>query len=274
MNAGGDAAEQVVRLSLEGFEVAVRLSGSASKNIAVLLAAALKQEQKTKGKARLSNMIKSGKELKVFSIQYRDLKKFTQQAGHYGVLYCVLKNKFNKADNAVVDIIARAEDASKIERICDRFNLGGKVQDVNIVAEAEKDKAERETTAREMPIKSRADKIMEEITGKPIQKDGGVSENPTAAKTDKDNPLRRNYGGIDTQFDKGGIKPQQEKPSVKKELERCRQKAAEQKAAEQKAAEQTQEQIPVGSRNNQTKHEQPRQKKKWQKKDKNKTKGR
>lgn len=51
MNNGGDAAEQVVRLSLEGFEVAARLSGSAAKNIALLLVSVLKQEQKTKGKA-------------------------------------------------------------------------------------------------------------------------------------------------------------------------------------------------------------------------------
>ena len=28
MNNGGDAAEQIVRLSLEGFEVAVRLTGA------------------------------------------------------------------------------------------------------------------------------------------------------------------------------------------------------------------------------------------------------
>lgn len=80
MNNGGDAAEQVVRLSLEGFEVAARLSGSAAKNIALLLVSVLKQEQKTKGKARLTNMIKSGKELKVFSIPQKDLKKFTEQA--------------------------------------------------------------------------------------------------------------------------------------------------------------------------------------------------
>ena len=70
MNNGGDAAEQIVRLSLEGFEVAVRLTGSAAKNIAILLASVLKQEisqsNKTRGKARLTNMIKSGKELKVF----------------------------------------------------------------------------------------------------------------------------------------------------------------------------------------------------------------
>ncbi len=44
MTNSGDAAEQVVRLSLEGFEVAARLTGSAAKNIALLLASVLKQE--------------------------------------------------------------------------------------------------------------------------------------------------------------------------------------------------------------------------------------
>ncbi len=98
MTNGGDAAEQVVRLSLEGFEVAAKLSGAAAKNIAVLLISVLKQEQKTKGKARLTNMIKSGKELKVFSIPNKDFKKFTEQAKRYGVLYCVLRDKNTKGE--------------------------------------------------------------------------------------------------------------------------------------------------------------------------------
>ena len=68
MNNGGDAAEQIVRLSLEGFEIAAKLTGSAAKNVALLLVSVLKQEQQTKGKARLTNMIRSGKELKVFSL--------------------------------------------------------------------------------------------------------------------------------------------------------------------------------------------------------------
>lgn len=67
MNNGGDAAEQVVRLSLEGFEVAARLSGSAAKNIALLLVSVLKQEQKTKGKARLTNMIIAIFKIKAYS---------------------------------------------------------------------------------------------------------------------------------------------------------------------------------------------------------------
>lgn len=101
MTNSGDAAEQVVRLSLEGFEVAAKLTGSAAKNIAILLASVLKQEatqaNKTRGKARLTNMIKSGKELKVFSIPNKDLKKFTEQAKRYGVLYCVLRDKTQRA---------------------------------------------------------------------------------------------------------------------------------------------------------------------------------
>ena len=93
MNPGGDAAEQVVRLSLEGVEVAAKISGAGAKNIALLLYATLKQEQKTKGKARLTSMLKSGKELKVYTITNKDLAKFSQEAKRYGVLYCVLKDR-------------------------------------------------------------------------------------------------------------------------------------------------------------------------------------
>ena len=123
MNPGGDAAEQVVRLSLEGVEVAAKISGNGAKNIALLLYATLKQEQKTKGKARLTSMLKSGKELKVYTITQKDLAKFSQEAKRYGVLYCVLKDKSNKDPTAAVDVIARAEDASKIQRITERFRL-------------------------------------------------------------------------------------------------------------------------------------------------------
>ena len=44
MNTGGDAAEQIVRMSLEGFEVAAKITGAGSKNIAVLLYSILKEE--------------------------------------------------------------------------------------------------------------------------------------------------------------------------------------------------------------------------------------
>jgi hypothetical protein len=123
MNTSGDAAEQVVRMSLEGVEVAARITGRGAEQLGMKLYAVLKEEQKTKGKARLTSMLKSGKELKVYTITQKDLKKFTQEAKRYGVLYCVLKDRKNTDPNAAVDIIARAEDASKIQRITERFRL-------------------------------------------------------------------------------------------------------------------------------------------------------
>lgn len=261
MNTGGDAAEQIVRLSLEGFEVAAKLTGSAAKNIAILLVAALKQEQKTKGKARLTNMIKSGKELKVFSIPNKDLKKFTEQAKRYGVLYCVLRDKYSKDENAPVDIIARAEDASKIQRICDRFQLGGTVDKATIVADAEKSVADREAVAKEVPTKTKGEMIVEEAVGKPIQKDGAANENPTVAKTDKSPLSRQSLGDADMRTDKGVAKPAEKKPSVKEKLERIKAQTAKQKEAERTAPEKPKDNRQSQSKNNQTVHQQPKKKK-------------
>lgn len=267
MNNGGDAAEQIVRLSLEGFEVAAKLTGSAAKNVAVLLVSALKQEHKTKGKARLTNMIKSGKELKVFSIPNKDLKKFTEQAKRYGVLYCVLRDKYSKDENAPVDIIARAEDASKIQRIVERFELG-KVDKASIVADAERSVADREEAANEVPTKSKGELIVEEAMGKPIQKDGAIPENPTVAKTDKNPPSRQGSEQADMHTDKGIAKQADQKPSVKEKLERYKAAAAQQKEAERVEPDRSSDKPKSNQRNNQTTHKQPK------KKDKKKSKAR
>ena len=60
MNYGGDAAEQVVRMSLEGADVVLRISGTAAKNLVAMLAAMSKEDKTTKGKTRLGKLIKSG----------------------------------------------------------------------------------------------------------------------------------------------------------------------------------------------------------------------
>ena len=139
MSTGGEAAEQTVRLSLEGAEVVVKITGEALKNLAILLVASLRKGQKTRGKARLTSMLKSGKDLTVFSLQNRDLKKFVREAKKYGVLYCVLKEKDKKDPLAEVDIITREEDAARIQRILERFRLGGTVDKARIAVEPEKE---------------------------------------------------------------------------------------------------------------------------------------
>ena len=223
MNSGGEAAEQVVRMSLEGFEVAARITGEGAKNIAVLLYSILKEEKKTKGKAQLTSMLRSGKELKVFTVQQKDLPKFTQEAKKYGVLYCVLTDRKNKDPNAEVDVIARAEDASKISRIVERFHLAS-VDTASIVAEA--------ATSRDVPLapevqeKSDKEKLLDELFGtendrpdSESKRDGDFFPNPTDSPRPSEHSSEKQ--GL---FDEGDSK----RPSVRKELTEIKQRRARQ----------------------------------------------
>ena len=55
--SSGEAAEQVVRMTLNGVEVAAKISGKAAERLAVLLYAVLKDQKKTRGKTRLDNYL-------------------------------------------------------------------------------------------------------------------------------------------------------------------------------------------------------------------------
>ena len=243
MNTGGEAAEQIVRMSLEGFEVAARITGAGAKNIAILLYSILKEEQKTKGKARLTNMLRSGKELKVFTVKNGDLKKFTQEAKKYGVLYCVLADRGNKDPNAEVDVIARAEDASKISRIVERFSLAS-VDTASIVTEAEKSKgakakskdtktAESKEDGQPEPDigvqgKEEKDRLMDALMGKPVQKEENAP-NPSLAKTEK-SPQSEPTSEQQRKSAEGATMTKTEKPSVREELRKIKEGRKEQES--------------------------------------------
>ena len=255
MNNGGDAAEQVVRISLEGIEVAAKITGEGAKGIAIMLAAVLKEEHKTKGKARLTNMIKSGKELKVFSIQNKDLKKFSQEAKRYGVLYCVLKDKENTAANVTVDVIARAEDASKIQRIVERFELAT-VDKASVVGDVENDIKARAATEKEHPEKSKEKKLHDEIEEAPKQKEK-TSVNTALAKTEK-GPLSEPNSKKQSRSAEGT--QNYEKPSVREKMKEYAvaskgEKEAERTMPKEKAQSRTE---PYRT----TKHKQPKKKRK------------
>ena len=277
MNTGGEAAEQIVRMSLEGFEVAAKITGAGAKNIAILLYSILKEEQKTKGKARLTNMLRSGKELKVFTVKSGDLKKFTQEAKKYGVLYCVLADRGNKDPNAEVDVIARAEDASKISRIVERFNLAS-VDTASIVNEAEKSKGEKgktknAKTAGEIDAgaengqpepdigvqeKAEKDRLMDALMGKPIKKEENAP-NPSLAKTEK-SPLSEPTLKQQRKSAEGATMTKAEKPSVREELRKIKEGRKEQEAdislAKEKSSDRAKK--PTAGK---TEHKQPQKRK-------------
>ena len=269
MSYSGDAAEQVVRLSLETGEVAVKLAGEGAKQLAILLYAILREQKKTKGKTRLTNMLRSGKELKVFAVKDSDLQLFCREAKKYGVLYCVLKDR--DATDGLTDIMVRAEDASKINRIFERFNLAA-VDMAEVRSEIERSRQEQQSDApeapaaaepmseqevddlldamfspapepgEELPVPERTapeqdkDEFLEAVLGGPPTKEKGQTENPTEARNEKS----RQSGPTSKPKEPtapGTSDPQERsRPSVRQELKEI---TAEQKEKAAKGKEQS-----------------------------------
>lgn len=203
MNQSSDAAEQIVRMSLEGFEVAAKVTGSGAKNIAVLLYTIMKNKEQTSGKSKLSSMLKSGKPLTIFTIKKDDLAKFQQEAKRYGILYCALVDKKDKSKDGIEDIVVRKEDSARINRIVERFKFA-EFNKAEIISSIEKNR-ESVNKGKEQNPKSR------------VKKKEDNSLNPHLAKTEK-SPLSKPFSEVQKTSPIKGNNLKSKKPSVRAKL--------------------------------------------------------
>lgn len=211
-----DTADQMMKMTLEGIEVAAEIGlkagGTAAKSLAVTLYAILTDNKKIKGRTNLDNMLKSGKELKVFAIHHSDLEKFCTEAKHYGVLYSVLKEKNNT--DGIVDIMVRAEDASKISRMVDKFDLA-----------TIDTKAIRESVLSQKDIKPMSDEEHDALLSKLMDE----KTNPELARMSKDGtPFEPSSKTLKKENKKKAVARKRsiattDRPSVRKELQKIKQ---------------------------------------------------
>ena len=218
MSVNGDASEQVVRLGLEGFEVTIKLIGSGAKNLLAMLYAMQKDKNKnqTRGRMKLTKMLQTGKPLKIFTISKDDLKTFSKEAKTYGITYCALRDKNSKNTDAMIDVIVKEEDASRINRIVEKFKLTT-VDTARMETEVTKSIEDRESQKKEMGVqeKSKEQQLEEVLSEKPLQKEQNTHENFNVAKTEK-SPLSK--PSLTTSKMQEGVSKEVRKPSVKKEL--------------------------------------------------------
>lgn len=219
-----ESADELVKIYLEGVETVLRISGTGAKNIAMALIAMSKERTQTKGKTRLTNMLKSGKPLDIFTIKAEDLKKFSQEAKKYGILYCALANKRNNKIDGMVDIMVREEDGAKLNRISERFNF----KDVaTIKEEYEKSKQDKVKIDIEEKPKSKEEQFIDDIMPKDKENQKDIPSNNSSKETEKKNPLEIS-SDIKSEDKVENFK--EEKQSVRKELKEIEQ---ELKAKEQ-----------------------------------------
>ena len=265
MNTAGDAAEQIVKMSLNGVEVAAKITGAGAKELAMMIYAILKDQKKTKGKTRLTNMLRSEKPLKVFAVKDSELQLFCKEAKKYGVLYCVLKDK--DANDGLTDIMVRAEDASKINRIFERFKLATvDVGEVKSEIERQRQEQAQQKKDGEIPTpertqtEERTDAFLDQLMAKPPNAPEQQNENPTdgrVAKSRQSEPTSATREGPT----RGTLDP---RPSVREELKQIRaeqsQMAGDPPKDKSKSRAANQHQHPSKGKKKQHKHKPKKQK--------------
>ena len=236
MNYGGDAADQIVRYSLDGVDHGLRLSGTLAKHLAVFVAAVLKDQKKTRGRTRMVRMLKENKPLKFFTVPSDRLREFCSEGRKRGLLYVIIRDKKNPE---MSEVMVFADDAAKVNRVMDKMNLD--------FVRSEVGEAVHEVTAgMEAPETETVQKIVQMPEGEvqfeisdldeafqvgdmdfsepenfiPVQEEG--EENLSGSSLHSRNISTGQENGTD------GAKPrEQERPSVRRELENIKREKAE-----------------------------------------------
>ena len=116
---GGEAADQMVRMMLSGTEVAVRLSGSALKNLLALTMALASNRKVLSGKVNMGKMLRETRDLRRFPMTPEQYKQFKKLAKKHKLLFSVIKDKDDKGK--VLDVILPVTELDRANAIFERI---------------------------------------------------------------------------------------------------------------------------------------------------------
>lgn len=230
MNYGGEAADQVVRYSLDGLEHGLRLSGSMAKNLAVFIAAVLKDQKKSYGKTRMMRMLRENRPLKFFTVPGEKMREFNREAKRHGLLYVGIRDR---KDPEHCEVMVFADDAAKVNRVMDRMGLDYLKSESGQAVHKDAEEKAAEMPGRTETVEMPEGEVRFEISD--FEEDFNFSgagmgqENFTQAKeAEEKNPSKpsSHSSGISARREEGT-----EKPSVREELKEIRREKEIQRAA-------------------------------------------
>ena len=243
MYSGTNESDQIVRLVLSGSVFFLKVSGQASVELLKFISAAASEESKASGKVRLKSLLQSGSELKVFTLQGDErFNAFKDAAKDYGVKYSVVKRHGDDKEAGIYDIMVKAEDASKINRIIEKYSLVEIAASVTATngddrAQAEGQNNQNRTNdavqndqvndQKHKQKKSQFDSVADirDVLGKMLQP--AVQVNPVEASEGSEF-----QSGAYSMNDRRMYQPDKERKSVIKELEENAKKAEEERSTE------------------------------------------
>ena len=205
MNTSGEVADLMVKEGLQITEEVVKLTGLGAKNLAAIVIALLKEDNKLQGKTNLKKLLKSDKPLCILQIKESDISRFNKEAKKYGVLFTAVKDNTN--NSGLCDIIAKQDDVTKLNYIMER--MGYAVPEKEIEPEPEPEKAD--------------DKDKDKNQSEPDKDDKSKNTLPRATENQQESESTKHGDS-----DKTGNRTNS-KPSVKKKIEDIKEQQAKNK---------------------------------------------
>ena len=115
MDVSAEAADVVVRESLQATEAAAKLTLEGVKNVAALLLAIAKQDMKVMGQTTAKRLARDPAPAVVIPIKAEDKAKFQKLAKEFGVLYFFAQKKGN--DNGMLNVVSNENYAALLNAI-------------------------------------------------------------------------------------------------------------------------------------------------------------
>lgn len=123
---GGEAADQMVRMMLSNGEVAVRLGGSALKNLLALTMALVKNNQTISGKVNMTRMLQETRDLRLFPMSPEQYKQFQKHAKKQKILFSAIKDRDGKGK--VIDVVMPVTELDRANLIFERIMYQGPIR--------------------------------------------------------------------------------------------------------------------------------------------------
>ncbi|MBO4898628.1 MAG: PcfB family protein [Clostridia bacterium] len=193
MNTSGEVADLMVKEGLQVTEEVAKLTGLGAKNLAAIIIALLKEDNKLQGKTNLKKLLKSDKPLCILQIKESDINKFNSEAKKYGVLFTAVKDATN--NTGLCDIIAKQEDVTKLNYIMEKMGYAAPEKEIEPEPEPEnssegkdKDLKEKEEKAKKAPPRAKGNPPENEYTkhGGSDNTDSRTNKKPSVKKKIED----------------------------------------------------------------------------------------
>lgn len=131
----------MVRMMLSTGEVAIRLSGSAAKNLLALTMALAKDHKQLSGKVNMAKMLRETRDLRLFPMTPEQYKTFKRKAGKQRLLYSAILDQDGKGK--LVDVVMPVTELDRANLIFERI--------LYTPQQAQRENAAQETPAAEQP---------------------------------------------------------------------------------------------------------------------------